>query len=197
MGDRRRSGVRAGPLPAAVIALVFILFLNGATGTFFFAHAQPDPLRKVDAIVVLGGEHDGREAYGLKLAEQGYAPTVLISDAYGPRDVVMEEVCKPRADVEVICKRSKLQTTRGEALMTRALAEQRGWRSIIVISWRYHMPRARWIFNACFASPSRSIVMRDVPRSYPFSVARWQYTFLYQYAAWVKAEVQGSCDGIS
>ncbi len=67
VADRRRSGVRAGPLPAAVLALVSVLFLNGATGTLFFAHAEPDPLRKVDAIVVLGGEHDGREAYGSSL----------------------------------------------------------------------------------------------------------------------------------
>ena len=194
MGERRRSGVRAGPLPAAVYALIAVLFLNGATGTLIFAHARPDPLVKADAIVVLGGEHDGREEYGVQLARQGYAPTVLISDAYAPRDVVMRNVCKQRFDIEVICRRARLQTTRGEALMTRALAEQRGWRSVIVISWRYHMPRARRIFDTCFASPDRRVIMRDVPRDYSFSVAEWQYTFLYQYAAGVKAEIQGSCD---
>ncbi|WP_082169023.1 YdcF family protein [Mycolicibacterium chlorophenolicum] len=197
MADRRRSGVRAGPLPAAVLALVSVLFLNGATGTLFFAHAEPDPLRKVDAIVVLGGEHDGREAYGLKLAEQGYAPTVLMSDPYGSRDRVMKKYCKRRTDIEVICRPPVPSTTRGEALMTRSLAEQRGWRSVIVISWRYHLPRARRIFDVCFAPPGRTVVMRDVPRTYPFSVADWQFTYLYQYAAWVKAEVQGSCNSIT
>lgn len=194
MGDKRRSGVRAGPLPAAVYALIAVLFLNGATGTLFFAHARPDPLAKVDAIVVLGGEHDGREAYGLKLAGQGYAPTVLMSDPYGPRDPVMKRYCRRQADIEVICRPPVPSTTRGEALMTRALAEQRGWRSVIVISWRYHLPRARRIFDVCFGAPDRSVIMRDVPRTYRFSVAQWQYTFLYQYGGFVKAEVQGSCD---
>ncbi|WP_111511741.1 YdcF family protein [Mycobacterium kyogaense] len=194
MGERRRSGVRAGPLPAAVYALIAVLFLNGATGTLFFAHARPDPLAKVDAIVVLGGEHDGREAYGLKLAQQGYAPTVLMSDPYGPRDPVMKRFCRRQADIEVICRPPVPSTTRGEALMTRALAEQRGWRSVIVISWRYHLPRARRIFDVCFASPNRTVIMRDVPRTYRFSVAQWQYTFLYQYGGFVKAEIQGSCD---
>ena len=194
MGERRRSGVRAGPLPAAVYALIAVLFFNGATGTLFFAHARPDPLRKADAIVVLGGEHDGREAYGLKLAGQGYAPTVLMSDPYGPRDPVMKRYCRRQADIEVICRPPVPSTTRGEALMTRALAEQRGWRSVIVISWRYHLPRARRIFDVCFGAPDRSVIMRDVPRSYRFSVAQWQYTFLYQYGGFVKAEVQGSCD---
>ncbi|TDL10053.1 YdcF family protein [Mycolicibacterium obuense] len=194
MGEKRRSGVRAGPLPAAVYALIAVLFLNGATGTLFFAHARPDPLAKVDAIVVLGGEHDGREAYGLKLAGQGYAPTVLMSDPYGPRDPVMKRYCRRQADIEVICRPPVPSTTRGEALMTRALAEQRGWRSVIVISWRYHLPRARRIFDVCFGAPDRSVIMRDVPRTYRFSVAQWQYTFLYQYGGFVKAEVQGSCD---
>ena len=194
MGERRRSGVRAGPLPAAVYALIAVLFLNGATGTLFFAHARPDPLAKADAIVVLGGEHDGREAYGLKLAGQGYAPTVLMSDPYGPRDPVMKRYCRRQADIEVICRPPVPSTTRGEALMTRALAEQRGWRSVIVISWRYHLPRARRIFDGCFGAPDRSVIMRDVPRTYRFSVAQWQYTFLYQYGGFVKAEVQGSCD---
>ncbi|TRW80475.1 YdcF family protein [Mycolicibacterium sp. 018/SC-01/001] len=194
MGEKRRSGVRAGPLPAAVYALIAVLFLNGATGTLFFAHARPDPLSKADAIVVLGGEHDGREEYGIQLAQQGYAPTVLISDAYSQRDAVMRDVCKRRLSIEIICRRAKLQTTRGEALMTRALAEQRGWRSVIVISWRYHLPRARRIFDVCFASPGRTVIMRDVPRQYRFSVAEWQYTFLYQYGGWVKAAVQGACD---
>ena len=105
----------------------------------------------------------------------------------------MKKACKTRQDIEVICKRAWLQTTRGEALMAREMAERRGWHSIIVISWRYHLPRARRIFDVCFTVPDRTVIMRDVPRTYPFSVARWQYTFLYQYAAWVKAEVQGTC----
>jgi len=172
---------------------VLLLFVNGVSGTIFFAHARPDSLVRADAIVVLGGEHDGREAYGLKLAEQGYAHTVLMSDPYGSTDSVMKNSCRSRAGIEVICQQPVPATTRGEALMARTLAESRGWHSIIVISWRYHLPRARRIFDLCFTSPTRTVIMRDVPRAYPFSVADWQYTFLYQYGAWVKAEAQGSC----
>ena len=60
--------------------------------------------------------------------------------------------------------------------------------------WRDHLPRARKIFEQCFATPERSVIMRDVPRRYPFSVAQWQYTYLYQYGGWVEAEIQGACD---
>lgn len=181
-------------IPASIAAVVLLLFLNGASGTVLFAHARPDPIEQVDAIVVLGGEHDGRETYGLDLAEQGYAHTVLMSDPYGSKDAIMKKACRPRPDIEVICRPPVPGTTRGEAIMARELAEERGWRTIIVVSWRYHLPRARKIFEQCFASPTRHVLMRDVPRSYPFSVAQWQYTYLYQYSAWVKAEVQGRCE---
>ena len=139
---------------------MLLLFVNGASGTIFFAHARPDSLVRADAIVVLGGEHDGREAYGLKLAEQGYAHTVLLSDLYGSTDSVMKKSCRPRPDIEVICQQPVPSTTRGEALMARTLAETRGWHSIIVVSWRYHLPRARRIFDLCFTSPTRTVVMR-------------------------------------
>lgn len=171
-----------------------LLFLNGASGTVLFAHARPDPIERVDAIVVLGGEHDGREAYGLDLAEEGYARTVLISDPYQAKDAVMKKACRPRPDIQVICEAPVPGTTRGEAIMARTLAEEHGWHTIIVVSWRYHLPRARKIFDQCFASPTRNVIMRDVPRTYPFSVAQWQYTYLYQYGGWVKAEILGPCD---
>lgn len=171
-----------------------MLFLNGASGTLLLARAKVDPLVAADAIVVLGGEHDGREAYGLKLAEQGYARTLVLSNPYPAWDKTMKTACKARADIGVVCRRPEVLTTRGEALMARQLADQYGWSSIIVVSWRYHLPRARKIFEQCFANAERSVVMRDVPRRYPFSVAQWQYTYLYQYGGWVKAELQGRCD---
>ncbi len=180
-------------LSASMAALVLILFLNGASGTLLFARATADPLVRVDAIVVLGGEHDGREAYGLRLAEQGYAGTVLLSDPYG-MDAVMKKACQPRTEIRVICRAPVPSTTRGEAVMARELAEAHDWHSIIVVSWRYHLPRARKIFDECFATPARRVIMRDVPRHYPLSVAQWQYTYLYQYGGWVKAEIQGRCD---
>ena len=123
----RRSLLGALPVPASIAVIVLLLFVNGVSGTIFFAHARPDPLVRADAIVVLGGEHDGREAYGLKLAEEGYAHTVLMSDPYGSTDSVMKNSCRSRAGIEVICERPAPSTTRGEALMARTLAETRGW----------------------------------------------------------------------
>jgi len=115
---------------------MLLLLINGVSGAVLFANAEPDPLGNADAIVVLGGEHDGREAYGLDLAEAGYASTVVLSDPYGPNDIVMKKACTPRRDIDIICWAPEPSATRGEAIMARELAEARGRHRIIVISWR-------------------------------------------------------------
>ena len=166
----------------------------GASGFVLFTHASEDPLERADAIVVLGGEHDGREDYGVSLARDGWAPTVLISNPYPADDPVMERVCRESDDnVEVICLAPDPLTTRGEALMAQRLARERSWSKIIVVSWRYHLPRAKFIFDQCFVDRDDAVLMRAVPRRYQQSILSWELTYLYQYGGLVKALVQGRC----
>jgi uncharacterized SAM-binding protein YcdF (DUF218 family) len=61
---------------------------------------------------------------------------------------------------------------------------------VIVVSWNYHMVRARYIFGQCFAG---TVTMRPVPRSYDYSAARWAETYAYQFFALAKAATLG-CD---
>lgn len=72
-----------------------VLVLSGIVGglTAITAAGWPvyvDPVidtpEMADAIVVLGGDHDGREEYGLSLAEQGYAPQIIFSNPYRSND---------------------------------------------------------------------------------------------------------------
>ncbi len=75
-----------------VIAVVTIVVLVdvGLAGVALFANAKSDPLQRADAIIVLAGEHDGREQYALNLARQGWARTVVLSDPYVPGDPQMK-----------------------------------------------------------------------------------------------------------
>jgi uncharacterized SAM-binding protein YcdF (DUF218 family) len=182
---------RLGRAMIVIVAIpVAITVLLGAIGYVLFTRAQIDPIGKADAIIVLGGEHDGREAYGISLAEQGVADTVVLSNPYGPYDKKMRAFCASGSDtVRVICEKPVPSTTRGEAIFTQRLAQQYGWKHVVVISWQYHLPRARYIFGQCFDG---SVTMRAVPRTYDFSLAEWEFTYLYQLAGFVKAAVQGS-----
>ncbi|OBF30300.1 hypothetical protein A5724_24110 [Mycobacterium sp. ACS1612] len=185
---------RAAVIVAAI--LVALTVLMGISGMAVFTNAKVDALQKADAVVVLGGEHDGREDYGIELARGGWAPTVVISNAYPTDDPVMDRVCKPQPPIEVICARAPQMNTRGEAQMMHRLALKRSWSKIIVVTWRYHLPRARLIFQQCFSPDSDAVVMEAVPRRYDYSLARWQFIYAYQYAAFAKAEAMGDCSSV-
>jgi uncharacterized SAM-binding protein YcdF (DUF218 family) len=175
----------------AICALIVAIVGVGMAGYFVFTNSRVDVVRPVDAIVVLGGEHDGREEYGIELATRGISRNVILSNPHGGRDKKMPRYCAtldPR--FTVTCVRPHPSTTRGEAMFTRDLAQRNGWRSILVVSWRFHLPRARYIFSQCFDG---RILARDVPRRYDFSLAEWEYTYLYQTVGFAKAVLQGEC----
>lgn len=191
IGRRRRALVAV-----VVVSSVVLLLANAAfwfVGDKLFRGEHQDALRPVDAIVVLGGEHDGREDYGLQLARDGYANTVLISNPYINDEYaehgqsLMERVCSSGTDkIEVICFAPDPSTTRGEAMFTEKLAKERGWKSVIVVSWRYHLVRARYIFGQCF---SGDVVMRSVPRDYSRPVDDWAFQYMYQFGGIAKAAI--------
>ncbi|HEV7419367.1 MAG TPA: YdcF family protein [Mycobacterium sp.] len=178
---------------AVVVVMVICLVDMGISGYLLFTNAGVDEVQHADAIIVLGGDHDGREDYGLSLARDGWARTVVISDPYGADDSVMRRVCHDTGDIEVICRRPSPMTTRGEAEMMRLLAQERRWTRIIVISWRYHLPRARLIFRQCFSGQPDSTVMLAVPRRYRYSLAGWELVYAYQFGGLAKAITLGEC----
>ena len=163
-------------------------------GYFLFTRPHSDRLIKADAIVVLGGDNDGRFEYGLSLARQGYANTVVLSNAYSdqPRNLAaFRKACAMgTASITVLCFIPDPFTTRGEAMYVADLAEQHRWTHVIVVSWNYHMVRARYVFHQCFGG---SETMRAVPRSYDFTPWHWALIYAYQYSALIKAFAVG-CD---
>ncbi|AQT81308.1 hypothetical protein B1R94_21710 [Mycolicibacterium litorale] len=182
------------------LAIVTILGVGGlaalgVAGYFLFTRPHVDPLTKADAIIVLGGENDGRLEYGLNLARQGYADTVVLSNSYDDtsetdRAAYRRACAAGTPAITVVCFKPDPYTTRGEAMFLSRLAKQRNWTHVIVVSWNYHMVRARYIFGQCFDG---SVTMRPVPRAYDFTVRRWAMEYAYQYTALVKAFVLG-CD---
>jgi uncharacterized SAM-binding protein YcdF (DUF218 family) len=189
-----RPGRRILTAVEAIVAVLVIFVVDMTiSGHFLFADAGVDPLQRADAIIVLGGEHDGREDYGLKLAREGWASTVVMSNPYGPDDPVMRRVCHDTVDIQVVCRRPEPFSTRGEAIFTRQLADARSWTKVIVVSWRYHLPRARLIFRQCFNDQPGSAVMAAVPRRYQYSLLEWELVYAYQFGGLAKAVALGEC----
>lgn len=194
----RRGGISPGRrnlavLEAIVLVVVIALIDVGVSGSMVFRHAKVDDLVEADAIIVLGGEHDGREDYGLSLARAGWARTVVLSNPYDDADPVMRRVCKKIDDIDVSCVRPAPLTTRGEAVFVRRLADEHHWQRVIIVSWRYHLPRARLVFEQCFSDQPGDAVFAAVPRRYQYSWAEWELVFLYQWGGLAKAVAQGEC----
>lgn len=93
-------------------------------------------------MVVLGGRLD-RVPVGVALARAGAAPVFVVFNDSGSFGEAV-------GGVEVIALRPDPPTTRGEARMVGALARERGWQSVVVVSSSYHLFRARLIFRRAF-----------------------------------------------
>lgn len=176
-----------------MVAVLAITAFFGVGYQMFYRDHQ-DALRKLDAIVVLGGDDDGREQYALELARAGYANTLVVSNPYpyhkgsDPiRRSNMRALCNAStAELKVVCFEPTPATTKGEASFVSKLAATRGWTSVMVISWRYHLVRARYIFGQCY---SGEVAMRSVPGPYQKPFTGWTREFAYQYGALLKAAV--------
>lgn len=175
---RRNRSIRARSawvvLGVAVLALVAGLWP-------VYVRPMVDEPAKADAILVLGGAHDGREKLGLRLAGEGYAPRVLFSDPY-ENSALMNRICHSRYSFQVTCFDPSPRTTRGEGRELAELAAVQGWRRVIVITFTPHISRARYVLGKCWDG---EVLMVDTqPR---LSAARWAYDYVYQSAGYIKA----------
>ncbi len=118
-----------------------------------------------DAVVVLGGR-ENRVPVGTALARTGIAPVLLLFNANG--EAASAEV---PAEVEVLAFRPEPYTTRGEAAVTARLARERAWRSLVVVTSSYHVPRARRIFQRAFDGELTMVPAPATPWRLPFDLA--------------------------
>jgi len=144
----------AAPLPRrrvvrAAIVVVFALgFLFGAVGFVGFLSqlrsGELKPSANADGIVVLTGG-SSRVADAMELLANGYGKRLLISGVHPTNGV--SEISRTLPDSErlltccVDLDRSAVNT-RSNAVETRRWAHERGFRSLIVVTSNYHMPRA-------------------------------------------------------
>jgi DUF218 domain len=93
--------------------------------------------------------------------ERGVAPVLVASR--GPA-----ELCGKETPFEVVCFEPAPDRTQGEAQVAARLARERGWRSLVVVTSRYHATRARMLFQRCFDGDLRVVgVEPDSPAGLP------------------------------
>jgi uncharacterized SAM-binding protein YcdF (DUF218 family) len=128
-----------------VLAIAFI----AATVRLVFVPTEDD-VGKADAVVVLSGSKHERLDRGLELVQDGVAPVLVISDGFDPRQPRANELCREGgAGFSVVCFTPDPDNTRGEARKVAELARKRAWKRVLVVTSRFHVTRARMLFDRC------------------------------------------------
>jgi uncharacterized SAM-binding protein YcdF (DUF218 family) len=131
---------------AGVLVLVWL----AATVRLVFVPAEDAP-EKADAVVVLSGSKHERLDRGLELVRDGVAPTLVISGGFDPRQPVANRLCRAGEGdgFNVVCFTPDPDSTRGEAQAAGRLAAERGWKRVLLVTSRFHVTRARMLFDRC------------------------------------------------
>lgn len=169
-----------------MIAVVVALLLVWVIGGYFVVVAPKyDKPSHVDAILVLGpADTDGRLDEAVALYQQGYADNVVVS-ATSPG---IWRFCVQHASPDLTCFAPDPSTTQGEAREIGRLSSEHGWKSIIVITSKYHISRARMIVKRCMNGNVLMVPARDDP-----SIAEDIYQYFYQTGAYLKAFLKRGC----
>ena len=126
-----------------------------------------EPLTPADALVVLAGPRTERWLEGVDLYTEKLAPNILVSsgrieeaeDALRrrgirfPREVdlvkdAMVQLGVPADRIQTFAE--TVDNTAAEATIARTIANQNGWRSLIVVTSKYHTRRSRYAFERAF-----------------------------------------------
>jgi len=139
---------RHGSLRAAIVLALVAVFVGAAVGFVGFLSqlrgAETRPVRKADGIVVLTGG-SSRVSDAMELLAAGYGKRLLISGVRPTNDASDISRSLPDSHSWLACcvdlDRSAVNT-RSNAAETRRWAHERGFKSLIVVTSNYHMPRA-------------------------------------------------------
>jgi uncharacterized SAM-binding protein YcdF (DUF218 family) len=139
------------------IVVAFLVLAWLAWSAVLFVWPRENEPGQADAVIVLSGARDPRLAKGLELMRAGVAPTLVISDGKAKGWSEGNRLCDGQARFAVVCFRPKPYSTRGEAEDFARLATRRGWRSVVVVTSRYHVTRSRVLFRRCTNATVRGV----------------------------------------
>ncbi len=148
----------------------------------------------MDALVVLGGGGRHRIEEGARLALAGLAPWLVVTNTRvswpGVRASYAELMAQEALWQDVPAERilhapGLVTTTVEEAHAVRALAAERGWRSVMVVTDPWHTRRARMIFRRVLAGAGVAVFTHPAPQP-GYKTADWWKTIDGVRETWVE-----------
>lgn len=178
-----------------IVLAVLIIGLTAARAVLFPRVDSPD---RVDAIVIVAGTNDDRYIYARHVAEAGLADRILVSrpslGGSSSYATAIDEYCEASPvtardgrRIEVECFEPDTNTTEGETTAATRIARERGYDSLLVVTYWGHVSRVRIYFEQCFDGP---VHVTDTPR--PLSTSR-KDALLHETGGYLKAFLKPAC----
>jgi len=193
-----RSHASRQPLRAAMIGLLGIVLVAALGFVVFLSklrYVESAPERKADGIVVLTGG-SSRVSDAMELLAAGYGKRLLISGVHPT--IAASDISRSLQESQALFHccvdlDHSAVNTRSNAAETRRWANERGFKSLIVVTSNYHMPRA--IAELSHAMPDIALipfaVIGDKWRDEPWwTSGATMRLLLSEYAKYVAAELR-------
>jgi len=150
-----------------VFLLCIILLGWGALHLGDYLSAPAQIPRKVDLIVVLGGDSGARSLTGAKLYRDGFAPYVLLTGLDEGEKETLPFYLHWRSQVLIakgVSQDSLLVDTKSmnswqEAQNTLELMKQNKWQGVLVVSDSPHMRRLDWVWGNTFDGSGKEYLL--------------------------------------
>jgi len=165
-----KTNDRGLALVAALIASYIIYLFSGFIGDV--RETGYEASGKADAIVVLTGGL-GRAEVGLNLLSVGTAGVMILSGVHEDADlgaIFFNKKLNENDKLRIILEK-KSRSTIENAIEVRRIFEEKGFRSMVLITSGYHMKRALYIFRRVM--PGDYIIMPYSVESPNFDETRW------------------------
>jgi uncharacterized SAM-binding protein YcdF (DUF218 family) len=161
----------------------------------------PAPRPPADAVVVLGAQVLGPDApapaarrrleHGVVVRERWAAPWLALTGGVGAAGIseaaVMAKLARDRGlAADCLLLEEESTSTLEQAVAVARLARQRGWRRVVVVTDRYHLPRALFLFRRM------GLPALGDPVGGPGGADRWRWLggVAREGAAWAKVAMQ-------
>jgi uncharacterized SAM-binding protein YcdF (DUF218 family) len=192
-------------LYATIVTVTAMIFVAAAIGFVGFLSqlrgAETRPDRQADGIVVLTGG-SSRVSDAMELLAAGYGKRLLISGVHPTSGASEISRSLPESQSLFNCCVDldySAINTRSNAVETRRWAHDRGFKSLIVVTSNYHMPRA--IVELSHAMPDIALipfaVVGDKWREEPWWTSSTTLRLLvWEYVKYVAAELRVRLEGL-
>ncbi len=175
MNRRRRSFRNKALILAAIVAMGALLCIY-FFGRFLVVDGTPAPS---DAIIVLSGD-EGRLQKGVDLMRSGYSEKLIVTktNGRGRGEISLQSVLATGVPAASIHPDYDAVSTYTNAVNSKRIMQEHGYKSAIVVSSDYHMRRVKYTFGEVYKGSDIRLHYVAAPSKH-FDPKRWWSKKIY------------------